>query len=283
MKLKMVIPKGRQNEKINRLLSDIGLKISGAARSYRPVCNDPDWELKLLKSKNIPQLVAMGQHDCGFAGLDWIEEQSADVVSLLDLGLDPVRIVVCIPEDWDWETTKQRPLIAVSEYQNLTIQYLKRQDIEHKFLLSYGATEVFPPEDADIVVDNTSTGSTLKANRLKIVDTIMESTTHFIANRAALEDPVKRDMLENTIVLLQAVLEGRKRVLLEMNCPSEQIDHLVAMLPAMKAPTVAKLYREEGFSVKAAVPRQAVSALIPKLRQAGATDILETPIFKVLP
>lgn len=283
MTLKMVLPKGRQFEKITKLLEDVGTKISGASRNYRPKSSDPNLTIKLLKSKNIPQLVAMGQHDCGFAGLDWIQEQSADVVSLLDLGFDPVRIVACIPEDWDWDTTRNRKLIAVSEYQNITFSYLKKQNIDHTFLLSYGATEVFPPEDADLVVDNTSTGSTLVANRLKIVDTVMRSTTHFIANRNALENPEKRAALDNYVLLFQGVLEGRKRVLLEMNCPADQIDALVSMLPAMKSPTVSKLYREDGFSVKAAVPKGDVAQLIPNLRLAGASDILETPIYKVLP
>ena len=283
MTLKMVLPKGRQTEKITKLMAETGLHIAGSERSYRPKCSDSNLEIKLLKSKNIPTLVAMGQHDCGFAGLDWIREHKATVTSLLDLGFDPVKIVACIPEDWDWETTRQRNLIAVSEYQRLTTGYLKAQGVRHTFLLSHGATEVFPPEDADLVVDNTSTGNTLTANRLKVVDTILESTTHFIANPLALGNPRKRAVLEDLALLFQAVLEGRKRVLLEMNCPLNHLDRLVAMLPAMKAPTVSKLYREEGFSVKAAVPRQAVRGLIPQLRQAGATDILETPIYKVLP
>jgi len=283
MPLKMVLPKGRQFDKITGLLGDIGTTIAGSERNYRPKSSDPNLDIKLLKSKNIPQLVAMGQHDCGFAGLDWIQEQSADVVSLLDLGLDPVRIVVCIPEDWDWQETRQRKLIAVSEYKNLTTDYLQQQRIDYTFLLSYGATEVFPPEDADLVVDNTSTGSTLQANRLKIVDTIMTSTTQFIAHKTALKIPEKASALENMVLLFEGVLEGRKRVLLEMNCPADRIDALVNMLPAMKSPTVSKLYREEGFSVKAAVPRKQVAQLIPKLRQGGATDILETPIYKVLP
>jgi len=283
MPLKMVLPKGRQTEKITQLMAEIGIQIAGTERNYRPRCSDSNLEIKLLKSKNIPTLVAMGQHDCGFAGLDWTREQGAEVVSLLDLGFDPVSIVACIPEDWDWEKTRARSLIAVSEYQRLTTEYLQREGVQHRFLLSHGATEVFPPEDADLVVDNTSTGSTLKANRLKVVDTLLRSTTHFIANPNALEHPQKRSALEDLVLLFQAVLEGRKRVLLEMNCPLDNLDQLVAMLPAMKAPTVSKLYREEGFSVKAAVPRQSVRGLIPQLRTAGATDILETPIYKVLP
>jgi len=283
MKLKMVIPKGRMYDKVNQLLADAGIKVQGSSRSYRPTCNDSSLQLKLLKSANIPPLVALGQHDIGFAGLDWVKEQNADVEKVLDLGFDPVRIVAAIPEDWDWEKIKQRPIIAVSEYRNLCSNFLQEQDINFTFLRSYGATEVFPPEDADVVVDNTSTGSTLVANRLKIVAEVMCSSTWFIANKMALADPIKRERIEHLALLFKSVLEGRDRILLEMNCDENRLDELVDTLPAMKSPTIAKLYRQSGFSVKAAVRKSDVKDLIPQLIQAGATDILEMPIRKVVP
>ena len=283
MVLKMVIPKGRMFDRVNILMNDTGVIIKGADRNYRPTSNVEDLQIKLLKSQNIPALVAMGQHDCGFAGADWVREQQADVVDVLDLGFDPVKLVACIPETWDWQEVKQRKVIAVSEYQNLCSGYLRDQGVDFTFLRSYGATEVFPPEDADVVVDNTATGSTLIANRLKIVDVIMTSSTRFIANRQAMDVAENRDRIENFALLFRGILAGRDRVLLEMNCPEDRVEELVALLPSMKSPTVAKLFGQSALSIKAAVPRTMVKDLVPKLREVGASDILEMDIRKVIP
>lgn len=283
MLLKFVLPKGRQFKSISQLLADSGIKLAGNERNYRPACNDPELEIKMLKSQNIPPLLALGQHDIGFAGKDWIEEQSADVVSVLDLGFDPVRIVASIPEDWDWEEVKARKLIAVSEYSNISSRYLEKEGIDYTFIRAFGATEVFPPEDADLVIDNTSTGTTLKENRLKIVATLMESSTQFIANPRTLDDPAKRNKIEDMVLLFQSVLEGRKRVLLEMNVDEGRLEEVVNTLPSMKSPTISKLYRQDGFAVKAAILKSEVRDLLPRLRAAGASDILETPIRKVMP
>ncbi|MEM6326790.1 MAG: ATP phosphoribosyltransferase [Bacteroidota bacterium] len=282
--LKLVLPKGRIQTAVQTALAECGITLSGAERTYRPRVNVDGVEVKLLKSQNIPPLLALGQHDIGFAGADWVREQHADVVELLDLGFDPVRIVAAIPEDQDWDAIRrQKRLIAVSEYRRLTTNWLTRLGTDFTFVRSYGATEVFPPEDADLVVDNTATGATLRANRLQIVETIMESTTRFYAYPAALDDPEKREAIENLLVLLRGVLASRERVLLEMNARPEALDAIVALLPAMKSPTVAKLHREDGFSVRAAVPMQTVRTLIPRLLAAGATDILELPIRKIVP
>ena len=282
MKLKMVIPKGRIYTKVAELLDEIGIKLRGSDRSYRPNCSDLALEVKLLKSQNIPPLLALGQHDIGFAGLDWIIEQDATVDCLLDLKFDPVKLICAVPESSDWSEMKQRKLIAVSEYRRISENYLKQQGIDYTFVRAYGATEVFPPEDGDLIIDNTSTGSTLVANNLKIVDTVMQSTTQFIANPTSLENPDKRDKVENMIRLMQSVLSGRQRVLLEMNCTSEALEKVVALLPSMRAPTVSELYLQSGFAVKSAVPKVEVNALIPELIKAGASDILETQIRKIL-
>jgi len=285
MKLKMALPKGKISHKALELLADAGVHLQGVDRNYRPGSNAPDLEFKLLKSQNIPKLVEWGKHDCGFAGLDWIEEQSAAVDLYLRLGFDPVRIVACIPESWNWEETKKRPLLAVSEYENLCRRFMTQNGIEqYRFLRSYGATEVFPPEDADLVVDNTATETTIKANRLKIVGEVMESATHFIVHRRALDDPWKRERLEHLALLFQGILDARERVLLEMNCADEtQLEALCGLLPCMKAPTVSRLHHAEGFALKAAVPKKDIKNLIPKLRAAGAADILEMAMRKVIP
>jgi ATP phosphoribosyltransferase len=282
MSLKLVLPKGRINTKVLKLLSDCGIELIGGERDYRPKAYGFDLDVKLLKSQNIPSLVEIGQHDIGFAGLDWIKERRSEVEILKDLNFDPVEIVTCIPEDWDWQEMQQRKLIVASEYKNISTDYLDRLGLNYQLLRSYGATEVFPPEDADMIIDNTSTGTTIRANRLKIVDTVMTSTTQFIANSQALQDIGKRRDIEDLLTLMQAVLNGRDRVLLEMNCGNDQINAIVDLLPAMRCPTVSRLYQDKGFAVKAAIRKDQIRELIPNLLQAGATDILETAIRKAL-
>jgi ATP phosphoribosyltransferase len=282
MTLKLVLPKGRINTKVLKLLSDCGIKIEGDDRNYRPTAYGFDLEVKLLKSQNIPSLIELGQHDIGFAGLDWIQERRSNVEILKDLGYDPVQIVACIPEDWDWQEMQKRPLIVASEYKRISERYLDKLGLDYKLLRSYGATEVFPPEDADMIIDNTSTGTTIRANRLKIVDTVMESTTQFIANADTLKDSGKRQDIEDLLTLMQSVINGRERVLLEMNCSNEQISSIVNLLPCMRYPTVSKLYQDKGFAIKAAVKKSEIRALLPNLIAAGATDILETAIRKAI-
>ncbi len=282
MTLKLVLPKGRINTKVLKLLSDCGIDLIGNERNYRPKVYGFDLEVKLLKSQNIPSMVELGQHDIGFAGLDWIQERRCDVKILKNLGYDPVKIVACIPEDWDWQAMQKRKLIVASEYKNVSTDYLDKLGVDYQLIRSYGATEVFPPEDADMIIDNTSTGTTIVANRLKIVDTVMQSSTQFIANKATMEDPEKREQIEDLLTLMQAVINGRERVLLEMNSSNDKINDIVELLPCMRYPTVSRLYQDKGFAVKAAVLKTEIRSLIPKLIAAGATDILETPVRKAL-
>jgi len=282
MSLKLVLPKGRINTKVLKLLSDCGIELVGGDRDYRPKSFGFDFEVKLLKSQNIPSLVEIGQHDIGFAGMDWIKERNCNVEILKDLNYDPVKIVACVPEDWDWQEMQQRQLIVASEYKNISIQYLDRLGLDYQLLRSYGATEVFPPEDADMIIDNTSTGSTIRANRLKIVDTVMTSSTQFIANSKVMKNTGKRQEIEDLLTLMQAVINGRERVLLEMNCGNDNIEAIVDLLPSMRYPTVSPLYQDKGFAVKAAVKKNQIRELIPKLISAGASDILETAIRKAI-
>lgn len=282
MALKLVLPKGRISTKVLALLSDCGIELIGDDRNYRPKAYGFDLEVKLLKSQNIPSMVELGQHDIGFAGIDWIQERRCNVEILKDLSYDPVRIVACIPEDWDWEEMKKRKLIVASEYKNISADYLDKLGLDYQLLRSYGATEVFPPEDADMIIDNTSTGTTILANRLKIVDTVMTSSTQFIANSDTMKDAGKKKDIDDLLTLMQAVINGRERVLLEMNCGSDAIETVVDLLPSMRYPTVSSLYQDKGFAVKAAVQKSQIRDLIPKLIQAGATDILEMPIRKAI-
>jgi ATP phosphoribosyltransferase len=285
--LRMTIPKGRIQEKVVALLGQIGLSFLADGRSYRPLCSDPTVTTKLLKSQNIPSLVALGRHDCGFSGHDWIVEQSADVVELLDLKFDPVRIVAAMPEELMAEgdfrlTNYGRPLIVASEYKNLADLFIKRNKLNAIFVQTFGATEALPPEDADIIIDNTSSGTTLKHNRLAIIDEVMQSTTRFICNKAALEDKRKRKMLEEMTMLMRAALDAKSRVMLEMNVSKADFNNLVANLPCMKSPTISELYGGNGYAVKIAVPSRDVRDLIPRLVSMGAHDILEYKVDKIV-
>ncbi|GAA4824559.1 ATP phosphoribosyltransferase [Marinicella pacifica] len=280
--LKIAIPKGKLQPAITELLSDIGIKLYGDVRNYRPGCSDERLEVKLLKGQNIPSLIEIGQHDIGFAGLDWVAEQDADVEVINNLGFNPVRIVACIPEDWDVKELKQRPIIVATEYINLARQYLDNQGFDYQLIRSYGATEVFPPEDADMVIDNTSTGTTIKTNRLKIIDTVYRSSTQFIANKQTLKNQAKRAIIDDILLLMNGVLNARERVLLEMNCPKAVVSDIVKLLPAMRSPTVSELYNSDAYSIRAAVPTKSAPGLIPRLIAAGAVDILELPIRKAV-
>ena len=281
--LRVVLPKGRIFERVDALWRDCGLPMKRTARDYRPEVPDDRFRVKIMKAQNIPTLVEMGSHDLGVTGLDWVQETSADVVELLDLGFDPVRIVAAAPEDTAKDALfAKRGLVVVSEYEQLTRRWLDGMGANYRFVRSYGATEVFPPEDADLVVDNTASGATLRDNNLAILHTLMTSTTRVIASKAALDDPIRRNIIEELLLLMRAVLDARGRVILEMNIESSRLEGLIANLPAMKSPTVAKLYSRDDYAVKVAVPRRDVARLVPELKRLGATDILETDIRKVI-
>lgn len=283
--LKMVLPSGRIQEKVVALLERVGLSFAKSGRSYRPRTSQTGVVAKFLKAQNIPDLVALGRHDCGFSGLDWIVEREADVVELLDLGFDPVSIVAAMPEYLASESMaarQERRLVIASEYRNLTLNYIKKQGLNADYVQTFGATEALPPEDADMIVDNTATGETIKQNRLVIVDTLLLSSTRFLCNKKALENDVKRKKLEELVMLMKSALRANEKVLLEMNVSSENFEKLVAILPCMKAPTISELYKGSGYAIKVAVPSADVSQLIPKLVAYGATDILEYKLEKIV-
>jgi ATP phosphoribosyltransferase len=282
--LQLVLPKGRIFGGVRALLSECGLELQLPERAYRPTCPDPRFRVKIMKAQNIPTLIELGSHDLGVTGRDWVEETAADVEVVADLGFDPVRIVAAAPRGADLAAmAARRPLRVATEYEALAGRWLAARGWPARVIRSFGATEVFPPEDADLIVDNTASGATLRENGLEIVDTLLRSTTVVVANRAALADPPRREVIDELLLLIAAVRDGRDRVLLEMNIPTALLEALIDRLPAMKTPTVARLWGEEGYAVKAAVPRRDVARLLPELRRLGATDILETALRKVIP
>jgi ATP phosphoribosyltransferase len=281
--LRLALPKGRITEEVVRLLAASGIVVRSNGRSYRPLVSDPEVEAKYLKPQNIPRLIEIGAHDCGFTGHDWVVESGADLVEVLDTGLDPVALVAAAPEgtaDRLWSL--DRPIVVASEFEAISKRYLEGRGRPYLFIRTSGATEVYPPEDADLILDLVATGSTLRENRLAVVADVLRSSTRFVASRAALGDRVKAAKIDSLRTLMQAVLEARRRVLLEVNVATDRLASVIEVLPAMKSPTIQELYGGRGYAVKAAVLREALPAVVLKLRAAGATDIIAYGLEKVI-
>lgn len=281
-KLKLLLPKGRIYANVISLLDGVGIKVDLPERAYRPNVNQDDIEAKVMKPQNIGKLLELGSHDVGFTGRDWIEETGADVEEIMDLGFDKVRIVAAVPNAIDDAQLKSRRVIVATEYEQIARRWLEKQKIDHIVVRTYGATEVFPPDDADMIIDNTSTGRTLQENGLRIVDTILTSSTRMFASKAALADASKKQKIYELKMLFEAVLNARRKVMLEMNCAKDKFDALVKGLPSMRSPTVSPLYGENGYAIKIAVNKADVPNLLPKLQSLGATDILEYELRKVV-
>jgi ATP phosphoribosyltransferase len=284
-KLRILIPKGRIFDNVSRLFSEAGFPVFLSDRAYRPVfgADRNDWlDAKIMKPQNVGELLELGSHDAGFTGIDWIRESRADVEEILDLGFDRVNIVAAIPAGTDEAALRKRKIVVATEYVNLAEKWLGSGAWQYHLLRTYGATEVFPPDDADMIIDNTSSGQTLKENGLKIIATILESSTRFVASRAAMADREKRGRIEELSMLFKAVLDGRDRVMLEMNVPKAKFQEIVAGLPAMRSPTIAPLYGDEGYAVKIAVKKNEVAGIIPRLKRLGAMDIVEYDLRKVV-
>lgn len=283
-KVRFGLPKGRMQEGVFKLLAEAGVHVHVGARNYRPHINLDAFEVKILKPQNIVEMLDAGSRDVGFAGADWVVEKGADLVEVFDTGLDPVRLVAAAPKDFlvGGELPDQRLVIA-SEYERLTRQWIEEAELDAGFVRSYGATEVFPPEDADCIVDNTATGSTLKANDLEIVHTLMHSSTRLYANPRAMDVPEKRGQIENLRLVLTSVVEARKRVMLEVNVSRDQLERVIEVLPCMREPTISQLHGEGGYAVKAAVPRSELATLIPELKSRGGTDIVVTSLSQIVP
>lgn len=283
-RVRLALPKGRMQEGVTALLSEAGIQLRASARQYRPTLSMDGFEVKLLKPQNIIEMLHAGSRDLGFAGADWAAELSADLVELLDTGLDPVRIVAAAPAPLaDMGALRERrDLVVASEYSELTKRWIARNELDATFLRTFGATEVFPPEDADLVIDNSATGSTLLANGLDVADEVMTSSTRLYASPQALEDRERRTRIEDFTLLVRSVLEARRRVLIEINVTPERLDALCELLPCMDRPTVSALAGDGGYAVKAAVPRDEVPRLVPKVKSCGGTDIVVSPVSQVV-
>lgn len=287
--LMFAVPKGNMEAEIHQLLADAGLKLTITSRGYRPSISHPDIDVKLLKPRNVVQMVELGSRDVGFTGHDLIHELGIKGVEcVLDTGLSPVRIVVAAPADFIVNGTLKRldrPYRIATEYENLTTAWMVERGIDFRIVRSRGATEVFPPEDADLIVDNTATGSTLRANNLHIVDTILTSTTGVYANSESMKNPEKRAIIEHMVTMMKAVLLARGHMLVEFHVPGENLQQLLSVLPSMKKPTVTKLHDENGhtiFSVKTAAQKD-FGDLVRIIKDNGGSDIVVTkPTYVII-
>ncbi len=288
--LSLALPKGSLEEQTMLLFSQADLEVKRSSREYNPtIADERIAKVKILRPQEIPLYVQDGHFDLGISGHDWVKESGADVVEVAELpyaktGTGVINMVLAVPEASPIRTASDIPAGSriASEFPRVTEAYFKELGVAVEVLFSYGATEAKVPELVDALVDLTETGSTLRRNGLRIVDTLLTSTTRLLTNREAWEDPAKRVAIEEIRTLLLGVIEARGRVLLEMNVPEARLDELVAVLPAMKKPTVAKLWGSDFLSITTVVDKRTVNVLIPKLKAAGAEDILELAISKIV-
>ena len=282
--LELALPKGRMQEGVFALLADAGIHVRAGSRGYRPSVSLPGIQAKILKPQNVVEMLASGTRDVGFAGADWVRELGADLVEVLDTGLDSVRLVAAAPVGLLTDgRLPRRAMVIASEYEQITRAWMRAEKIEARFVRSYGATEVFPPEDADCIVDIAASGDTLRANGLVVFAELMLSSTRLYASRRAYEDPIKRAGIDRLVMLLRSVLEARGRVMLEVNVSAASLEDVITVLPCMREPTISPLHGATGFAVKAAVPRKRLPLLIPEIKARGGTDIVVSQLMQIIP
>jgi ATP phosphoribosyltransferase len=288
-KLKVALPKGSLEEATYRLFNKAGFSVTVSGRSYFPVVNDPELEIILFRPQEMPRYIEDGVVDCGLTGYDWICENNAKVVELCELQYskrtsNPVRWVMAVHEDSPFQKPKDlQGKKIVTELVNVTKRYLKDNKIKAEVEFSWGATEVKPPRLADAIVEATETGSSLRANHLRIIETLLTSVPKFIANKASHADRWKRRKMDNIVLLLQGAIRAEQKVGLKMNVEKKNLEKILSVLPALKNPTVAPLSKSGWFDVDTIIDEAVVREIIPALKEAGASGIIEYPLNKVIP
>ena len=288
MAIVLGLPKGSLQESTFALFKRAGFTVTCSSRSYIPSIDDPEIKCRLLRPQEMSRYVELGLLDAGICGYDWVYENGSDVQEVCELNYskatsNPVRWVLAVPNDSKIKSVKDLAGKRISsEAVGLVKRYLKKNGVKADVEFSWGATEVKAPELVDAIVDLTETGSSLRANNLRIVDTILTSTTRLIANKKAWKVKAKREKLEQLKMLLLGALDAQKRVLLKLNAPAKKLEKVTAALPALHAPTVNKLNDADWFAVESVVEERQVRDLIPVLRAAGATGIIELPLNKVI-
>lgn len=283
------LPKGSLEESTIALFAKASWKITKSSRSYKPSIDDPELDGRFVRAQEISRYVEQGFFDCGLTGYDWILENSSDVVEVCDLVYSKAtslksRWVLCVKEDSEIKDVKdlQGKRIA-TELMNVTKKFLADKGVEADVEFSWGATEVKVPDLVDAIADITETGSSLRANNLRIIDTMLYTNTKFIANKAAWENPEKRKKIESIALLLQAALDANNKVGLKLNLPKGNLPKVIAELPALRKPTVSQLSDPAWVAVETIVDEKVVRELVPTLKDNGAEGIVEYPLNKVIP
>ncbi|NOZ77473.1 MAG: ATP phosphoribosyltransferase [Euryarchaeota archaeon] len=288
--LRIALPKGSLGEQTMLLFKEAGLEVRRNFRDYSPSIDDPRIsKVKILRPQEIPGYIQEGYFDLGISGWDWVQESGADVEVIADMpyaksGAGTVKLVIAVPEDSEIERPEDiKPGSRITtEFPNLTRKYFDDLNIPVDIHFSYGASEAKVPDLMDVVIDLTETGTTLRRNRLKIIGTILESTTKLLANKESMRDPEKARAIDEIKTLLLSVIEGRGKVLLSMNVPEDRLESVIEILPSMKNPTVSKLWNSGYYALETVVPKKEVNILIPELKNQGAEDILEIDIRKIV-
>jgi ATP phosphoribosyltransferase len=289
--LRLVLPKGSLEKATLELFEAADLKVERSSTvDYTASIDDPRVaDVRILRPQEIPVYVAEGLFDLGIAGRDWVEETASDVEVLGELQYSkatsrPFRIVLAVPQDSPVQQVSDLPqgVRISSEYPQLTTRYFAEKGIEADVRLSYGATEAKVPDIVDAIVDGTETGRALRAANLRILDDVIVSYTALFANKAAFADPEKRHAMEQLKTLLDGVLEARGNVLVKLNVSEADLDAVIALVPSMKSPTVSKLVGDGGYAVESVVAKSTINTLIPALKDAGASDIIELPLAKIV-
>lgn len=290
--LKFVLPKGSLERATLELFEAADLRVSrGSDRDYRATVDDPRIDsIMVLRPQEIPTYVEDGFFDVGVTGEDWIAETGANVIKVTPLQYSkntdqPVKIILAAPKDAGISSPDQiKPDSRIStEYPNLTKAYFEKLGIPVRIFLSYGATEAKVPDIVDAIVDVTETGSTLRRNGMEIVDVILESHTHLIANPACYRDPEKRRAIDELTILLRGAIDARGKVLVKLNVAESALEGVVGLLPSMRSPTVSQLSETGFYAVETIVPKNTINILIPQLKALGAEDIVEIPVTKIVP
>ena len=287
-KLRLGIPKGSLQETTVRLFEKAGFKIRVSERSYFPAIDDDEIEVVLFRAQEISRYVEDGIIDCGITGNDWIEENASSVERVAELvyakrSMQPVRWVLAALESSSIKSVKDLEGKKIAtELVKVTEKYLKKKGVKADVEFSWGATEVKPSMGIDAIVEVTETGSSLRANDLKIIETICESTTQFIVNKGAWKDSGKKEKIERMVLLLKGAILAEGKVGLKMNALKKDLDKIISILPSMKAPTVSMLYDEKWIDIDTVIDEEDVKRLIPELRKAGAQGFIEYPLNKVI-
>ncbi|MEY2487612.1 MAG: phosphoribosyltransferase [Verrucomicrobiota bacterium] len=288
MKLKIGIPKGSLENATIELFRKAGFNITTSNRSYFPAIDDPEIECMLIRAQEMARYVEDGVLDAGLTGRDWVEENSADVETIVDLvyakqSFGKVRWVLAVPETSRFQSVQDlEGKIIATELVETTKRYLAQNGVTAKVEFSWGATEVKPPVLADAIVEVTETGSSLRANKLRIIETVLESNTQLIANKTAMKDEAKRRKLQDIKLLLESAINALGKVGLMMNVSKDNLNAVLAVLPALKKPTISHLSDEDWLAVNTILDESTVRTIIPRLQEAGAQGIVEYPLNKIV-